>query len=330
MSEFILAPKAEALDAIETRAAEFLLRRRLNRWTDADGDELDAWLDESTSHRIAYLRFEEGEALIERVAGGRPSELDRLFGRRQRRYIVPLLAIAASAAFVVALGFAAQRFLQAPPDRTYSTDVGGRALLNFADRTQIELNTDTVIRYRMTNRERTVWLERGEAWFRVAHNAANPFAVIAGKHRITDLGTEFVVDRGAGRMEVTLLKGRATLSTEGAQTAMLTPGDDAVATPVSMAVTHRTPQEIADALAWQRGMLVFRNTRLADVVREFNRYNETKLVVADPSIAGVKVSAELKTDDYEGFLQLAQALLHLRIDRRGNDILISRIRAGTP
>ena len=99
---------------------------------------------------------------------------------------------------------------------------------------------------------------------------------------------------------------------------------DAVATPVSLSVTKKTPQELADELAWRRGMLVFRNTRLADVVREFNRYNTTKLVIADPSIADVKISAELKTDDYEDFLQLARDVLKLRVDREGNDILISR------
>ena len=48
---------------------------------------------------------------------------------------------------------------------------------------------------------------------------------------------------------------------------MLKPGDDALATPVSLTVTRKTPQELANALAWRRGMLVFRNTRLADVVR---------------------------------------------------------------
>jgi transmembrane sensor len=211
-----------------------------------------------------------------------------------------------------------------PPDRTYSTDVGGRTLLSFADHTQIELNTDTLVRYRMTSKERTVWLEHGEAWFHVAHDAANPFAVVIGRHRVTDLGTEFLVRRGADGMEVALLKGRAALSTEGAQTATLRPGDDAFATRVSMSVIRRTPQELADELAWRRGVLAFRNTSLAEVVREFNRYNTTKLVIADPSIAGEKISADLKTDDYEGFLQLAQAVFNLRADREGKVIVISR------
>jgi transmembrane sensor len=312
----------------EARAADFLHRRRVHRWTDVDQAELDAWLDESTLHRVAYLRLEEGEARfearIERIAEARPGDLDRLKVKRRRAYAMPFLAIAASLGLITLLGFAAQTYFLKPADRTYSTDTGGRAILKFAGGTQIELNTDTVVRFRMTGEERTVWLEKGEAWFHASHDASRPFNVIVGKHRVTDLGTEFFVRRDPDGMEVTLLKGRAALSTEGAQTAMLSPGDDAVAGPASMSITRKTPQKLADELAWRRGMLVFRNTRLADAVREFNRYNATKFVIADPSIADLKLSVEIQNDNCEGFLQLAETVLNLRVNREGNDFLISR------
>jgi transmembrane sensor len=316
-------------DAVLHRAAGFFERRRFGEWSEAAQAELDAWFAESVLHRVAYLRVEGIAAHTQRLAALRPSRPNRdMRGNGgaiviPRRFVLPLL-IAASAALFAALGIPFVNSLLPPSDRTYSTDVGGRTLLSFADRTQIELDTDTTVRFRMTGEERTVWLEKGEAWFHVSHNAANPFTVVVGRHRVTDLGTEFLVRRGSDGMEVALLNGRATLSTEGAQTATLTPGDDAVATPTSMSVNRKTLRELADELAWRRGVLAFRNTRLADVVREFNRYNTTKLVIADPAIAGEKISADLKTDDFEGFLQLAEAVLNLRANREGSVILISR------
>jgi transmembrane sensor len=209
-----------------------------------------------------------------------------------------------------------------PPDRTYSTELGGHAVIKFADNTQIELNTNTVARVRMTTAERTVWLEKGEAWFEVSHDAAHPFSVIVGGHRITDLGTEFLVRRMPDGMEVALVKGEAALKSESAQTAILSPGDDAVATAQSTTIMRKTPWELADALGWRRDMLEFRNTRLADAVREFNRYNATKLIIADPSIADLKVSAEMQKGNYEGFLQLAEDVFDLRIERDGREIRI--------
>ena len=323
-----LARPSEAHDAIAQQAADYFERRNFGKWTEADQVELDAWFAQSILHEVSYLRVAGIAAHTERLGAYRPfkpgrDERSEKWGSVRGWIAYPLLAAAA-----IALFFAYENpilnFLAGSPDRAYATDVGGRTLLTFADHTQIELDTNTLVRFRVTGEERTVWLDRGAAWFHVAHNAANPFSVIVGKHRVTDLGTEFLVRRGPDTMEVALLNGRAVLSTEGAQTATLKPGDDADATAVSMSITRKTPQELADELAWRRGMLVFRKARLADVVHEFNRYNQTKLVIADPSISDVKITADLKTDDYEGFLQLAQAVLNLRVDRQGNDILISR------
>jgi transmembrane sensor len=315
-------------DPIAVRAAELFERRRFGAWSLFDQAELDAWLAESLWHRAAYLRVEGIAARASELAALRPLEPGLVRPGRARRiaafrYALPLLA-AASIAFVAALELPVLVQWLQPPDRIYSTDVGGRTLLSFGDHTQIELNTDTTARFRMTTRERTVWLEKGEAWFHVAHNAAYPFTVIVGNHRVTDLGTEFVVRRGGNGLEVALLSGCATLSTDGAPTATLKPGDDAVATTASLSIIRKSPLELADALAWRRGVLVFRKAPLAEVVRQFNRYNTTKLVIADPEIANEPFSADLRTDDFDSFLRLAKAVLDLRTERVGNEILISR------
>lgn len=314
---------------IDARAVEFIQRRRFQRWTDADQRDLDAWLDESTLNRVAFLRLELRAERVERLADLRPPRRSVTVELPRFRSPFRLFVGAAAFSLIVALGLIARQYVQEPVDRIYSTDIGGHATLRFADRTEIELNTDTVVRYRMTTAERTVWLEKGEAYFRVAHNAGNPFTVIAGNHKVTDLGTEFLIRRNAGAssngLEVALVKGRAELSSEGphAQVATLTPGDEAIATPASISFRHRTAQQLQDELGWRRGMLVFRNTRLADVVAEFNRYNETKLVIGDPSIANVKFSAEVSTDDYEDFLRLAETVQHIRADREGRTIVLT-------
>jgi transmembrane sensor len=328
------ADLSEAHDTISEHAAEYFERRRFGGWSDKDQAELDAWLAESFLHRAAYLRVEGAFARAEHLVALHPRE----FGQGapggvrkivRHRFVLPFLA-AASIALMAELAIPYVISLMQPPDRTYSTEVGGRTLLKFADGTVVDLNTDTAVRFRMTNEERTVWLEKGEAWFHVSHNAANPFTVIIGKHRVTDLGTEFLVRRGADGMEIALLNGRATLSTEGAPIAVLAPGDDAIATPVSMSMNRKTPQELADELAWRRGALMFRSTRLADAVREVNRYNRTKIIIADPSVADMKFTGEIKNDNVEGFLYLAQSMMKLRVDRQGMDILLSRDMPETP
>ena len=315
-------------DAISERAAEFLGKRRFWDWNDEDQAELDAWLAESVSHEVAWLRLQGIAASTDRLAALDALERKLAVPRagnkfRYRRFMFPLLAAASIAAAAMWVAPFIASFLQ-PPDRVDSTDVGGRTLLSFSDRTKIELDTDTTVRTRMTTAERTVWLEKGEAWFHVTHDAAHPFTVIVGKHRIADLGTEFLVRRDADGVDVTLLNGRASLSAEGAQTATLRPGEEAVATAATLFVTRKTPQELADELAWRRGLLLFRDTRLADAVREINRYSKIKLVIVDPSISDLRFNGEVEDDDLDDFLNFAHIAMKLRADRQGNTILLSR------
>lgn len=317
----------EPQDAINERAALLFERKHFGEWSPRDQDELEGWLAESILHEVAFLRLKGHAARAERLAALRPfrrsNEWVETFKDTLRPFAIPVLAMVALVVFA-RLGLPYLLSLGKPPERSYATEIGGRATLKFADGTVVDLNTDTSVRFKMTSAERTVWLEKGEAWFHVAHDVARPFTVVVGRQRVTDLGTEFDVRRELDATEVALLAGKAALSSEGAPAAMLKAGDDAVVTTTRLSVTHRSTRELNDHLAWRRGMLVFRDARLADAVREFNRYNSSKLVIADPSIADLKFSAEIRNDNLQGFVHVAQSLLNLRADQHGSDIWLSR------
>lgn len=319
-------PGREDPDAIERRAAEFLQRKRFWTWSDDDQAELDGWLADSTAHHISYLRLEAAGDRLERLAALRPSRANRPWtGRELPNWTKPLAwtgALAASliSAYVYGVPLVAQ--LLQPADRVFATDVGGRAQLRFADATEIDLNTDSQIRYRITNKARVVWLERGEAFFHVAHDSARPFTVFAAGARIADLGTEFVVRDESDSVQVALLKGKAEVRAGRAQVATLRPGDKASATRGTLKLAKMSPQDMADATAWRNGVLVFRNTKLSDAVREFNRYTTVKLVIANPAIADLKIGGRFRTDNIRDFLQLAEAVLKVRFEQHANSILL--------
>jgi transmembrane sensor len=53
---------------VNDRAALWVLRSEEPSWTDVDQAELDAWLEESLIHRIAFLRQREGWRAADRIA----------------------------------------------------------------------------------------------------------------------------------------------------------------------------------------------------------------------------------------------------------------------
>lgn len=309
---------------IEERASLWLERRNFSYWSEQAQSELEAWLAESWENRVAFWRLDAAWNRTERLAALRRPDEAAPTARRPIMSIV--MGIAAAFAIVAMLGVATAHFIARPADKTYATAIGGRETVKFADGTRIELNTNTVLRMRMTTAERTVWLEKGEAYFEVKHDAAHPFTVITGSNRVTDLGTKFAIRRDFGRLHVALLEGRVRFGavTGHTQSVLLAPGDTVTATDDSISVTKEPMQALNDALSWRRGVLSFDNALLSDVVSEFNRYNSEKIVVADPAAASVTITGTFRTGNVEAFIGTVQRIFQLHIARHGDSIVISR------
>jgi len=91
------------------------------------------------------------------------------------------------------------------------------------------------------------------------------------------------------------------------------------------AVIHRKPlQKLANELSWRHGLLAFDNARLADVVTEFNRYNDGKIVIASTAIDNLIVGGTFPITNVKAFTDLVQDVLGLHVEKRGNETVISR------
>ncbi|HUJ03727.1 MAG TPA: FecR domain-containing protein [Rhizomicrobium sp.] len=313
--------------AVQAEAAHWLERSERADWDGAAKAELDAWLAQSPAHMIAFLRVRDVWQRAERLQALTPSVPENA-APPERRVKPVLLALAAGLGALAVLGVVGARYVITPQVKTYSTDIGGRELVAFADGTQIELNTNTVVRTRMTTQSRTVWLDKGEAYFRVHHDPAHPFTVITDGHRITDVGTKFVVRRDAGRLEVALLEGRVRFGAADAKSNagsdLLTAGDQAVATANSVSVQKVPLTALKNELSWRSDMLVFNHTTLAEAAREINRYNRRKLVVADPSVGRLTIGGTFAKNDIGALTSAARELFNLRVEEHGDEIVISR------
>jgi transmembrane sensor len=312
--------------AIQTRAADWLLERREGEWTPERQAELDAWLEESLAHRIAYWRLDAAWGRADLLAAMRRPAFQRPVAPKRRAW--PLL-LRGTAALIAIGAIAGAVQLLAPgkaPEKTYATAVGERERLTLADGSQIELNTDTALRTAIGANERKIWLDRGEVYFEVKHNEQKPFVVMVGDHRITDIGTKFVVRRDSGALKVTVLDGVVRL--EDGRTPqtpkILTKGDVAVAAANRISVARQSPRELTDAIGWQRGVLVFDHTTLAEAAAEFNRYSATKIVIADPKTASLTIDGTFPSNNARAFMRLTQAVLGLTVNDRGNEVVISK------
>ncbi len=312
---------------IREQAAHWLARRTLGPWDENDHIALNAWLSQSLAHDIEFLRMEAGWNRTERLTALRDPSKPRSMAQRSARSR-PML-FRAAAILVMAAALSTGGFFLIPGSRgeAYSTPVGGHKIITLADGSRIELNTDTVIHTDFRPSRREVTLLKGEAYFQIEHDAARPFVVMAAQHRVTDLGTKFLVRNEFGSVQVSLFEGKAELRSASdviqQHSVVLTPGDVAVASAHSLSVSRRPDKELHDELGWQRGVIVFSHTTLAAAASEFNRYNETKIVIADAEARNRVIGATLPAHDVEAFADVAREIFGLRIQRRKNEIVIS-------
>ncbi|HSZ74120.1 MAG TPA: FecR domain-containing protein [Rhizomicrobium sp.] len=313
---------SEAMHArhIKARAAAWLERRHFWDWGAEDQAALDAWRAESPAHEVAYLRMEAAWDRTERLTILRSAEAEAPPPRKKTRWSSRIAIGLAIAAMLVASG---TYYVTRPVEKTYATALGGRQIVRLADGTSIELNTDTVLRTEMSDHARRVFLERGEAYFQIKHDAARPFTATAGDQTVTDVGTKFVMRRGNGKLEVSVVEGRVQFDAEAGHR-LLAQGDVAIATADKLSVAKQPEQRLTNALGWRHGVLVFDHTTLADAAAEINRYNRAKLIVADQAAARLTIDGTFPTTNIAAFTEAAEEVFRLRVEKQGDETVVSR------
>jgi transmembrane sensor len=311
----------------EEVAAYWLMRSEQPDWSAAAQHDLDAWLEADVRNKIAFWRLEFGWRRADRLAALRspvvvPRRVGWHFPRLGRREI-GFLASAAALAACFLLATSTDFWKR----KSYETGVGSHETVSLSDGSIVELNTATFLRAEVNDKMREVWLDRGEAFFEVVHDAAHPFIVRAGSRTITVLGTKFSVRREADRVDVAVIEGRVQVDEtvkRASPPVVVVKGDMVLSKGASELVERNASERISAALEWRHGLLNFEQETLAHIAEEFNRYNRKQLVIADPGVAQMRIGGSFETTKVEAFVHLLSEAYGLRVADDGREIRISK------
>ncbi|BBC74006.1 conserved hypothetical protein [Altererythrobacter sp. B11] len=315
------------------QAARWVLAQEEENWSEADQAEFEDWLAESDGNRTAYLRLRHSWREADRISAqsrNHPEPVERGEYRPPSRWYVPV-GIAASIALALAGAYLYRPELLQPATEqvvgdSYATPVGGRKIVALSDGSKVELNTASSVRTVLLPKKREVWLDRGEAYFEVAHKDGQPFIVHAGNRQITVLGTKFSVRRDGDAVTVSVLEGRVRVDEVeqglAVRSSVIVGGDIAIARGPATLVASRSEQKVEDALAWRKGMLSFDQSNLGEIAAEFNRYNTRKIVIADPQAAGLRIGGMFPSDDLDAFVRLLRDAYGLKVEETPSAIRI--------
>jgi len=317
------------IDQAREAAIDWFVR---SRTAGGDSDQaFRAWLDEAPDNAPAYEEVERAWAVAADAEEDPYIEAMRLrLGEQSARRKTRRALAAAIAAGVIGLSAAGFYQWAAPrslADQTFRTGVGQQATVTLPDGSAVTLNTDTVVRTRANGERRLVYLDRGQAFFKVAHDRRHPFVVAAAGRTVTALGTAFDMRVDHGALRVVLVEGKVRVealpprpaAAKPAETRQplateMTPGSQLIAP--DDAEWRLTRTNVVEETSWLHGQIIFDDEPLGSVVEELNRYSNRKLVLADPGLQQVRISGIFRPGDLDGF---ARALRTSRMAQLGDE-----------
>lgn len=316
---------AKGANTVVREASEWLLRLRDERVTADERTAFESWLGADPTHEEAFARMSSAVGGVRQMGVDVRAHLARR-AAKSRRTAVAATSMAAVA--LLAIGLASWT-LRTP---SYATRVGEQETVDLADGSRIELNTDTRLSVRYGPNERRITLERGEAVFDVAADASRPFIVEANGQQVRAVGTEFVVRVGAERVDVLVMEGVVSVTSEhtadrapSSAPPRLVAGDTLAVGESQPIVARLTDEEIARNLAWRTGMLQFEGLALEAAVEEVARYTGARFRIDDPLVRETPVWAYFPASDLDGFLSsLEQNSPDLVVQRTNDEVRIAR------
>lgn len=244
-----------------------------------------------------------------------------------------LIALAASVALLI--GVAGLLTMHYSDTQVLDTAVGEQRRIILTDGSQLDLAPDSRVRTRFSLARRDVQLERGQAFFTVAHGALRPFIVRASNLTVTAAGTAFDVRIDPDSTVVMISEGRVNVAPGGEQAGSPSTSTEIVQAGVGQRVTFSKADRRLNlasvdpkmAGSWRDGRLQFLSEPLENVVGVINRY-ATPGIVVSPAFQQTRFTGTVSPTHVRDWLEALEQIYAVEMVDRGTNGVLLRSRAG--
>lgn len=208
-----------------------------------------------------------------------------------------------------------------------SADRGEKAGVTLPDGTKIRLNAESSLSYMPDFGKDLRKVElKGEAYFEVTKNEDKPFVVHTRYLDIEVLGTSFNVYSYEQEevIEMALVSGKIKVVTrsEPSHMVFLSPNEKALFNKNLGNITVEKTDNRFET-AWLRGDLVFRSTKLSDVIAKLERKYGVNIHLNDPSLAEDMFTGNFDSEYIVEVMDLLERHYGFTYEIRGDDIYIT-------
>ncbi|MDM3869771.1 FecR domain-containing protein [Porticoccus sp. W117] len=335
----------------ESRAAEDTVRLFSGERSTKDLDDLSGWSERQCQH--SQCLYDTWRLLAEMDGLKDDQELLSL-ATKPRSWLGSngirngLTAVAATVLLAVAVIFGTEWLnpveTQSNKVLRYVTQVGEQKTVDLPDGSAVTLNTSSVVLVDYSDTARRLVLDRGEAFFTVAKDAARPFTVELGSRSVTALGTAFNIYLLPEKFTLAVTEGVVSLHRKEETVSQTSPQLDAnkdkpltVKQPnqlrisagtiaeyelESQQLTARYSDDIDNFQSWRSRIIRFDAEPLFKVVKELNRYSAKKILIEDDSVMNLPLYSTVHLDHMNEALGVFERALPIKVMHRFDRIVI--------
>lgn len=183
------------------------------------------------------------------------------------------------------------------------------------DGTKVLINKNSELAYTIKDDVREVKL-KGEAYFEVVHNEAQPFVINVEGILIKDIGTEFNVKTlPNGDIEVKVDGGEVQFYTENAEGLKLIKGEKAHYSKTTKKFTKVSTDMFDNTSAYRTKIFNFKGTKLKDAIEQLNEIYLCDIRLGDSKLANCPLTVSFSNESIDRIVEIIQETLDLKIER---------------
>ncbi|UKJ08562.1 FecR family protein [Solitalea lacus] len=220
-----------------------------------------------------------------------------------------------------------ENITNAPVFNTLVVPRGSDYKLVLEDGTEVWVNADTRIKYQVNlskTNTRQVYLENGEAYFKVTKNPEKPFIVHNGQMDVQVVGTSFNVNSYTKTIQATLVEGKVKVSAGSDKFLILSPGQQAN----FISATGTLQKEEVDVypfVSWKDGVIIFENQTMTELMEKISRLYDYDIQIKDEEIKQWHYSGiAKKSSSVEDVLNIIQSISKLKFTIKERTIIVEK------
>lgn len=309
-------------DSIDEQAALWFTRQHSQRMTPKQRQAFKIWI-ENDVNRQAYQDI----AGLWRQCDALPRPTIATVEKKKRSLWRPMIHTTATLCLLTVLYLPYSHLPALLMDNMTLATSDLPKEMTLADGSKVYLDRNTQVRVAYVQEERRLWLDKGQAYFKVKSNSYRPFYVHADTRLIKVVGTEFEVSRYDNhQINVAVHEGIVEVkATPKSSPAYLYAGSQATSTLANDSFVISSVN-IDSVGSWRFGQLHFFERPLNEVIAKLKPYLDINIQISSPEIAEMKVSGIANINDAKDFITAIPLILPVNVvfTDKNNSLIINK------